>query len=215
LDDAIIHATIVQQITPEDDDSSVYHIFERLNTGGTKLQPQEIRSSIYHGEFVELLGHLNDYEPWRNVYGSKSRRAKDQELILRFLALHFWGYKYQKPLNEFLNKFTNLHRHLSHSSSPNFSEIFQTTIDVINKTIGNAAFRSQRVINAAVFDSMMVGVASRLERGPIQDLERIRVIHDDLIKREDYTNLYTGSTTDERNVAERLAITKQAFKDLP
>ena len=51
LDDSILHATIVRQETPSDDDSSIYHIFERLNTGGIPLNPQEIRATIYHGEF--------------------------------------------------------------------------------------------------------------------------------------------------------------------
>ncbi len=46
LDDSTIHATIIKQNVPLDDDSSIYHIFERLNTGSVPLQPQEIRSAI-------------------------------------------------------------------------------------------------------------------------------------------------------------------------
>src|SRR5690606_13194540 len=52
LDDYTIHATIIQQDEPKQDDSSVYHIFERLNTGGMQLVPQEIRACVYHGSFV-------------------------------------------------------------------------------------------------------------------------------------------------------------------
>jgi len=37
LDDSILHATIVRQEEPEDDQSSIYLVFERLNTGGTPL----------------------------------------------------------------------------------------------------------------------------------------------------------------------------------
>ncbi|MGH2558524.1 MAG: DUF262 domain-containing protein, partial [Thermomicrobiales bacterium] len=59
LADSIIHATIIRQDEPSDGQSSIYSIFERLNTGGTKLEPQEIRASIYHGEFSRLLGQLN------------------------------------------------------------------------------------------------------------------------------------------------------------
>lgn len=48
LDNAIIHATVIKQDKPEEEDSSsIYYIFERLNTGGVSLQPQEIRASIY------------------------------------------------------------------------------------------------------------------------------------------------------------------------
>src|SRR5436190_9579918 len=55
LTDSIIHATIVRQDTPSDDDSSIYHIFERLNTGGRLLFPQEIRAAIYHWSLNEFL----------------------------------------------------------------------------------------------------------------------------------------------------------------
>ena len=55
LDDSIIHATVIRQDEPSEDQSSVYMIFERLNTGGVNLQPQEIRVALYHGEFVRVL----------------------------------------------------------------------------------------------------------------------------------------------------------------
>jgi len=51
LDDSIVHAIVVKQDEPSDDSSSIYHIFERLNTSGVSLTPQEIRTAIHHGEF--------------------------------------------------------------------------------------------------------------------------------------------------------------------
>ena len=75
LDDSIIHATVVKQDEPSEDNSSIYLVFERLNTGGLQLQPQEIRSAIYAGEFAELLRELNQYPAWRNIYGKPSPRV--------------------------------------------------------------------------------------------------------------------------------------------
>ncbi len=49
LDDAIIHATVVRQDEPTDDRGSIYHVFERLNTGGTPLSDQEIRTCVEIG----------------------------------------------------------------------------------------------------------------------------------------------------------------------
>ncbi|MCG8349494.1 MAG: DUF262 domain-containing protein, partial [Chloroflexales bacterium] len=55
LDNSIIHATVIKQEDPkEEDSSSIYYIFERLNTGGMSLQPQEIRASIFQGLFYRL-----------------------------------------------------------------------------------------------------------------------------------------------------------------
>jgi hypothetical protein len=56
----IIHATVIRQDEPTEDQSSIYMIFERLNTGGVNLQPQEIRVALYHGELVRVLRTLND-----------------------------------------------------------------------------------------------------------------------------------------------------------
>ena len=44
LDDAIIHVTIFKQDTPTNNMDSVYEVYERINTGGMRLSPQEIRS---------------------------------------------------------------------------------------------------------------------------------------------------------------------------
>ena len=90
LDDSIIPATIVKQDEPTLDLSSIYHIFERLNTGGKNLQAQEVRACIYHGHFQELLKELNDNLTWRSMYSQEpDERMRDQELILRFFALYF------------------------------------------------------------------------------------------------------------------------------
>jgi hypothetical protein len=52
LNDSIIHCTIIRQDEPGEDQSSIYHIFERLNSGGKLLAAQEIRSALFHGDLV-------------------------------------------------------------------------------------------------------------------------------------------------------------------
>jgi len=54
-----IRNVIIKQNTPDDGDSSICEIFNRLNSGGVNLMPQEIRSSLYHSEFYEMLTRLN------------------------------------------------------------------------------------------------------------------------------------------------------------
>lgn len=103
LNDSIIHATIVKQDTPKDDQSSIYHIFERLNTTGRKLSPQQIRVAIYQGFLIDALHELNNHSSWREIYGIAGKTLKDEELILRFLALFYFSAEYTKPMREFLN----------------------------------------------------------------------------------------------------------------
>ncbi len=102
LDDSIIHATIVKQDQPNDEESSIYLIFERLNTGGNPLTPQEIRACIYYGEFNQFLGELQKNTDWRAVFGKENERLKEQELFLRFFSLFFERKTYTKPLKGLL-----------------------------------------------------------------------------------------------------------------
>ncbi|MYI41594.1 MAG: DUF262 domain-containing protein, partial [Chloroflexi bacterium] len=64
LDDSIIRASIIHQLAPDDNGSSRYSIFERLNTSSTPLTPQEIRSAIFGGELDGLLADLNGNASW-------------------------------------------------------------------------------------------------------------------------------------------------------
>ena len=76
LNDSILHATVVRQDEPEDNQNSIYMLFERLNTENTALAPQEIRIALYHGEFIDLLRSLNLNSHWRAIFGVESSRKR-------------------------------------------------------------------------------------------------------------------------------------------
>jgi hypothetical protein len=52
LDDSIVHATIFKQDEPKDVLESIYFVFERINTGGIRLSPQEIRAGSDRSDSV-------------------------------------------------------------------------------------------------------------------------------------------------------------------
>jgi uncharacterized protein with ParB-like and HNH nuclease domain len=205
LNDSLIHATIIKQESPQDDnDTSVYYIFDRLNSTGRRLTPQEIRTAIDHGALIELIKDLNEYESWRKIYGKKNTRLKDQELILRFLALYFDGNSYERPMNEFLNKFSSKRRQADDQFLNESRKLFTNTIDVIWQSIGKKAFRPISTINAAAFDSIMVGLARRINKGSVENYEKVKAAYDELLADPEYSKLISQSTSDESNVASRL-----------
>jgi uncharacterized protein with ParB-like and HNH nuclease domain len=204
LNDSLIHATIVKQESPANDDTSVYHIFDRLNSEGRRLTPQEIRTAIDHGSFIGIIKQLNEYSPWREIYGRKSGRLKDQELILRFLAFYFEGEKYERPMKEFLNKFSQSHRKADDSFLTAAKDKFTETIDVVFRCIGPKAFRPIGPINAAVFDSVMVGIARRLDKSKVGDEQRVKDAYSQLLDDTEYQGLVSQSTSDENNVRVRI-----------
>lgn len=214
LDNSIIHATIVKQEHPRDGDTSIYHIFERLNNAGTRLTPQEIRVAIYHGPFIDLVKHLNNDENWRRVYGKLSTRLKDQELIVRFLALYLESQDYFRPMKEFLNVFSEKHQYADDAFLNSCESAFRMTIKVVYEALSERAFRPERALNAAVFDSTMCGIAWRLARSNDIDFDRLRSAYDGLIEDEVFLELVSSATSDLKNVAMRLKLTRALFVDV-
>ncbi len=214
LDDSIIHATVIKQENPqEEDSSSIYYIFERLNTGGMSLQPQEIRVSIFQGALHRLLKELNEYPEWRDLYGPVSSRMKDQELILRFFALYYDLSEYQKPLVSFLNRYMHRNRELQKQSQAELTHLFTNTINTIHRCLGKRAFRPRGSLNAPVYDAMMVGIAKRLENGPVQDCEQLQAQYGTLMANDEFQKLYDSGTTDAANIRRRLQLAIEAFEN--
>ncbi|NJR23947.1 MAG: DUF262 domain-containing protein [Richelia sp. CSU_2_1] len=215
LDDSILHATIVKQDEPSDDNSSIYNIFERLNSGGTTLTSQEIRGGIYHGKFKDLLKQLNQNNSWRDIYGKSDSRMRDEEMILRFLALYFNGYSYKKPLKEFLNQFMGKNRSLKLHSESQIRQAFEGTIEVIHQSLGVQAFKPKKLINAAVFDAVMIGLARRLEKSKI-DSETLKDRYQKLLNNEEFRRFTvdTARTTEEDAVKGRIEIATKVFAAL-
>ena len=213
----IIHATIIKQDSPAGDQSSIFHIFERLNTSGRKLSSQQIRVAIYRGELIDLIRGLNDNSSWRSVYGpSRSPVLKDQELILRFLALFFGRVGYKRPMTDFLNRFT-FQANTNHQHSPSIQEckeVFENTIArayLALKSFDKRAFSIEKTLNAAVFDSVMVGIAELLKRGDGCDPEKIRGSYRSLLANNRFQELVSRATADEKNIEERIKLAVATF----
>ena len=204
LDDSIIHATIVKQEEPSEDMSSIYSIFERLNTGGMVLQPQEIRMALYHGRFSALLRELNNLEEWRELIGPVSKRLKDIELILRFFALLYYHSGYKSPMKEFLNKYMATNRELNRQSAEELENIFTEASKVIYSTLGKNAFRPERVINAAFLDALMVAVGTAILNGDI-DVNKLAHARATLLEDEEFLDAISTGTSQERKVQLRIS----------
>jgi hypothetical protein len=216
LDDAILHAIVFKQDEPSEDESSVYEVFQRLNTGGKKLTPQEVRSAVHHsGRIRDLLGELNQYASWRDIYGPEDSRMRDQELVLRFLALLHEGENYRPPMVTFLNTYMGKNKELDDKDAAAMCEEFRNTIDLIHLSIGNGAFRPIRALNAAVFDSVMVGTAERLKKGPVADVQAFRDEYTILLNNQDFLDACGRGTAGGERVRTRLDLAKAAFAPVP
>jgi hypothetical protein len=178
------------------------------------LKPQEIRRAAFHGPLLDKITELNSHAAWREIFGKVNKRLKDEELILRFIALYFDANIYTKPMEEFLNSFASGHNKPSVEFLKDIEKIFLDTIDMAHKALGAKSFRVVRAINAAVFDSIMVGLARRLNQGPITDIASLKVAYATLMKNPEYLKATSKGTSDEATVAFRLDLSTKAFSQI-
>lgn len=211
LDDSIIHATIIRQDEPTDDQSSIYLIFERLNTGGTTLQPQEIRAALFQHGLIPFIRGLNANENWRALYGRTSPRLKDQELILRFFALLYMRAEYKRPMKDFLNRYAESNGRFQLQSQAQMTGVFEATVQSLAAALGPTAFRFNSALNAAVADSIMVAVAECASRGEVLTAAQLQSAHASLLADESYLDQVSRSTADEDRVLSRIAIAVKKF----
>lgn len=211
LNDSILHATIFQQIEPGNDRSSVYSVFERLNTGGTPLSPQEIRSCVYRGKLNDLLSDLASDFHWQRLYGGVGARKKDEEIILRFLSLYFCLEIYERPMKRFLNNFMEKFRMPDDESISRFRELFEKTVEAANTVLTPKALRPERALNVSVTDAVLVGLAHRLQKGPVSDAESLKRAHVALLAKLRDEALYTEDTTHKERVRKRIGYAQEIY----
>ena len=201
LKDSIVHATIFQQKSPEDDISSVYEVFERINTGGSKLSSQEIRSCVNHGPVVNFLESLASKPQWNEVFRSRSKRLKDHELILRFFAFFADQGDYKSPMKKFLDDYMKKIRSLENNDYKKLESIFEKTLFALSENVEGKLFRPERSFNTAIFDCVSVATARMVLNNQIPDNFGKR--YGDLLSDDYFLSLVSSATADADRVKAR------------
>lgn len=173
-----IHAIIFEQKTPKND-NGLYQIFERINTSGKSLNPQEIRNCVYQGKFNDLLFKLNKNEQWRLLFGeeSENNRMLDLEFILRFMTLSqteiLSSQANSVSLKKELNDYMRNNKNGNEEFYKQWEQCFNNCISFITTHIGEDAFFNlkndftaiRKKFYPTVFDSIMIATKIAIERG--------------------------------------------------
>ncbi len=215
LDNTFIQATIVKTDGSSVSMESVYQVFERLNSGGTQLTPHEIRVALYAGRFIEFLTKLNSDPNWRTIYGPESPRLRDQELILRVIALYSNEKPYTRPLKRYLNDFVAAHRDLQDFDEAKITKRFSDASRLLLDGPGPSALRGKgRQINAALTESLMVGLSRRLDRTPEPDSKSVTDAVEILLADSRIEDSISQATANEERVTFRLDLATSIFADI-
>jgi hypothetical protein len=200
-----IRNVIIKQNAPEGDNSSIFEIFNRLNSGGMNLTPQEIRISLYHSPFYEMLQKLNLNPSWRHLLGlpQPDLHMKDLEIVLRGFAMFMEGHNYRPSMTSFLNRFSSQCRSTSGARLTELKDIFEKFMNSCSSLPPRAFYgKSSGKFNILLFESVFAAQARSLQRGNWQPIEILRL---DRLKEDNaFIEATQKSTTDKANVLKRL-----------
>ncbi|MGG0418596.1 DUF262 domain-containing protein [Priestia aryabhattai] len=86
------------------DESVLFTVFNRLNTGTEPLSAQELRMTLYPGPFMHYVNAI-ELDEIQQIYGFEGldSRMRDVELIIRYYSFKFFLHEYNGKLRKFFD----------------------------------------------------------------------------------------------------------------
>jgi uncharacterized protein with ParB-like and HNH nuclease domain len=208
LDLRPIRNIVVKQNGPADDDSSIYEVFNRLNTGGVNLRPQEIRTSMYHSNFYDMLYKINQDQRWRTILGSDvpDLHMKDIEILLRGFAMLISHDTYAPSMVRFLNQFSRQSEANSDLKNSYLEQLFFSFLNAC-ANLPEDAFINDRNnrFNLALYEATFMAACreafkkQRVLNGTLNAQDILALSND-----EDFLSAASEGTTNTANVERRM-----------
>lgn len=203
-----IRNIIIKQNFPENDNSCIYEIFNRLNSGGTNLKPQEIRTSLYYSSFYNMLYRLNTQPGWRQIIGVEEPdlNMKDIEILLRGFAMLIEREEYQSSMVKFLNSFSMNCKKMNNEQIDYFEKLFHSFLESCS-ILPERSFYQKKTnkFSPSIFEAVFVAqcgesfearkfVEGKLHSGKLEELK----------SDPEFVEAIQSQTTSKENVNKRL-----------
>lgn len=196
----------------------VYDIFNRINTGGTKLERQEVRNCVFIGNSTRLLKEISESLVFKKSIenGISPNRMKDREAILRCLAFALTPYtEYQGSLDELLEMTM---KNLNSMSAVEIEDLKRHALETFEKTyqiFGNCNFRipsgnTRGRINIALMEAVFNCFWNRSDE-KMSDKKAILKRFDEMLGDKEFLESFRSSTGSKSGVRLRF---KKAHKYL-
>lgn len=179
----------VEILRGESNVSMKYELFKRLNSGGSKLTPQEIRNAIYRGtdpKLNELTLELSQHPLFVKLTGlsvMKKQELYDQELVLRFIAFYNNIENVNENTENFLNNFMEDYVSGKVIDIDFYKSLFIETLGLIDNLGNDRIFRNTRnLFVPAEFEGITVSIAQNIEKYRVNNdllLEKINNLKSD------------------------------------
>jgi hypothetical protein len=190
-----------------------YHMFKRLNTGGTSLSPQQLRNCTIRlldpkfNDFIIRLAEKDDFKICTQTI-SDEQKVSDyrEELVLRFFAFKNWRNRYSHDIADFLTDYMEA---VSDPENPepfdyeSEEAIFDKTFSILARTLAEKSFsRANARLDDLVsgfgvyqYEAFTLGLQSQLQQIAIEqdgESERYRNVFRGIKLDREFVNLTTG-----------------------
>ncbi|WP_293003148.1 DUF262 domain-containing protein [Nevskia sp.] len=162
----------VEILRKESDENAKFELFQRLNTGGTKLSEQEVRNSVLvmlNTAFFDWLLELTRHPSFAATVQLTDTQTKQQvaiEIALRFMAYRLHPYSRGLDVNEYLDIAARYLAKLDAPALATEQSHFDWTFRTLQADISDDVFRRWDgarhlgPFSISAFDAIAHGVAS-------------------------------------------------------
>ena len=202
----------IQQNSPDtDNNSSMYEIFNRLNIGGMNLTPQEIRSSVYHSKFYDMLQKINLDSKWRELLRKEDLdlHLKDIEIILRGFALALLDVnkEYKGNMKKLLNEFSFKARKFTDEQVLKFETMFYDFTSSCKELDEESFVNVNKKFQISIFDAVFYVWAKEYLKGNKIIINKSSFLQ--MREDEEFKENTEQSTTNTATVIKRIEIAKK------
>ena len=203
-----------------------YIIFQRVNTAGIPLTPQEMRHALNQGPAAIFIKELADMESFKKAtnYSVESKRMQDRDFVNRFIAF-FIGYQdYMGDLDMFLNDKMGELNKMTSEQRDNIRVSFDKAMKCCYEIFKNDAFRKKysvtdkrKPISKSVYDTLSVNIAwlSDEERKLLlKNTEAFKAGMIRLFNDKKFDFSITTGTGKKYNVEQRFTMVKSLIKEI-
>ncbi|MFN3191247.1 MAG: DUF262 domain-containing protein [Aureliella sp.] len=148
-----------------------FEVFQRLNTGGVKLNPQEIRNSTYPGPMNDLILELSELPQFHELLGIKNKskskihqEMRDAEFVLRYFTFRENWSTFQGGVKRHLDLFMSENQKVKAKELDTLKKEFLETLQSVKACFGEHAFHRwqpeqnhwRKQVLASLFDAQML-----------------------------------------------------------
>jgi len=209
-------------------------VFERLNSGGEKLTPQETRNALYNGKFNTLCIKLSSIDIFKKMWDipfneeellthDMYKKMQDVELVLRFFAYRHLSQIKNYPIAYFLDEYLKQANLFSDKTIQELEKTFLLTLETAYEIFGETAFhlpgygRQVHKSSKTVYDSLMQSLHNHLDKKDILIANKNRIVEQryaidkDLIA-ENGKRLFDGKYGGWNHIEKRIAYFDNLFQ---